>query len=234
MAIKTISRAQQLSKMSFKYRQAFWMFVCSHALQSAFLGRPRLTRDDDYDADYPVEVRSGRRILGASRPGQKIPTARRRTLCLLFHRGIDQVDRNFGNCSKNNRTPHSIVQARLMYISKWAFSIPLNVHNGALDGARPVAELDSALNQWLDSIPDHLRWDPNRQQEPFATQSACLYTGYYHVQIQIHRSFIPSPLNDAPLSSFTSLQPTPSIRVCRCDWQTASEAYSLLELIQNC
>ncbi|KAF7357828.1 Zn(2)-C6 fungal-type domain-containing protein [Mycena venus] len=37
------------------YTRIFWMFVCSDALMSAFLGKPRITRDDDYDIDYPVE-----------------------------------------------------------------------------------------------------------------------------------------------------------------------------------
>ncbi|EEB97207.1 hypothetical protein MPER_03521, partial [Moniliophthora perniciosa FA553] len=32
---------------------------------------------------------------------------------------------------------------------------------------RIVAELDSALNQWVDSIPEHLRWDPNREDNVF-------------------------------------------------------------------
>ncbi|KAJ7713453.1 hypothetical protein B0H14DRAFT_3016379 [Mycena olivaceomarginata] len=81
-----------------------------------------------------------------------------------------------------------------------------------------VTELDSLLNQWLKSIPDHLRWDPTREDEPFATQSACLYVCYYHVQIQIHRSFIPSPMNHSPLTSTF-----PALAICAnsarfCSW----------------
>lgn len=75
-----------------------------------------------------------------------------------------------------------------------------------------VTELDSALNKWVDSVPDHrmspishhvillsfipVRWDPNREDLDFFRQSALLYTHYYHLQILIHRPFIrkPSPL----------------------------------------
>ncbi|KAJ7186463.1 hypothetical protein C8R46DRAFT_1273061 [Mycena filopes] len=58
-----------------------------------------------------------------------------------------------------------------------------------------VAELDSALNTWVDSaIPAHLRWDPNRRDEVFFVQSAYLYCCYYNVQITIHRPFIPMPM----------------------------------------
>ncbi|KAF8207007.1 hypothetical protein K438DRAFT_1529803, partial [Mycena galopus ATCC 62051] len=87
---------------------------------------------------------------------------------------------------------------------------PCSALSNVLTGARTaVAELDFTLTHWLASIPPHLRWDPDREDEPFATQSASLYASYYHVQIQIHRSFIPSPINDAPLSSTF-----PSLAIC--------------------
>ncbi|KAG0702839.1 fungal-specific transcription factor domain-containing protein [Suillus ampliporus] len=70
-----------------------------------------------------------------------------------------------------------------------------------------VAELDSALNKWIDSVPDHLRWDPNRDINDFFLQSHTLYSSYYHVQILIHRPFIPSPRKPSPLSF-------PSLAIC--------------------
>jgi len=65
-----------------------------------------------------------------------------------------------------------------------------------------VAELDSALNKWFDDIPDHLRWDPSREDEIFSTQSTCTQTSYYQLRILIHRPFISS--KTSPLS-FSSL-----------------------------
>ncbi|KAG1729861.1 fungal-specific transcription factor domain-containing protein [Suillus paluster] len=70
-----------------------------------------------------------------------------------------------------------------------------------------VAELDSALNKWIDAVPDHLRWDPNRDINDFFLQSHSLYSSYYHVQILIHRPFIPSPRKPSPLSF-------PSLAIC--------------------
>ncbi|KAJ6507176.1 fungal-specific transcription factor domain-containing protein [Mycena vitilis] len=170
------------------YRRAFWMFVCSDALQSAFLGRPRLTRDDDYDVDYPVEVDD--EYWEHPDPAKRFRQPEGKPSVYSFIVVYIKLTEILGTAQK------------IIYSVKRAQRSP-----GWSQAA--VAELDSALNQWLDSIPDHLRWDPNRQEEPFATQSACLYTGYYHVQIQIHRSFIPSPLNDAPLSSTF-----PSLAIC--------------------
>ncbi|KAJ7607700.1 hypothetical protein FB45DRAFT_763887, partial [Roridomyces roridus] len=57
-----------------------------------------------------------------------------------------------------------------------------------------VAELDSALNAWVDDLPNHLQWEPNRMEDPnsiFFAQSVHLYCSYYHVQMTIHRPFIP-------------------------------------------
>ncbi|TCD69092.1 hypothetical protein EIP91_008734 [Steccherinum ochraceum] len=70
-----------------------------------------------------------------------------------------------------------------------------------------VAELDSALNKWIDSVPDHLRWDPHRENLLFLNQSAHLYAHYYQLQIAVHRPFIPSPRKPSPLSF-------PSLAIC--------------------
>ncbi|KAI0737556.1 fungal-specific transcription factor domain-containing protein [Daedaleopsis nitida] len=69
-----------------------------------------------------------------------------------------------------------------------------------------VADLDSALNRWVDTVPDHLRWDPNRSNRIFMNQSATLYANYYFLQICVHRPFIQSRKN----SEFTF----PSLAIC--------------------
>ena len=91
-----------------------------------------------------------------------------------------------------------------------------------------VAELDSALNKWVDSVPDHctfirivirrcsysgfasrfsVRWDPTREDDDSFNQSASCYALYYHIQILIHRPFIPTPTKPSPLSF-------PSLAIC--------------------
>lgn len=71
-----------------------------------------------------------------------------------------------------------------------------------------VAELDSAMNNWKDSLPPHrafllrfkspvylnvpriVQWDPTRQNAAFYYQSLTLHASYYYTQIQIHRPFL--------------------------------------------
>lgn len=47
-----------------------------------------------------------------------------------------------------------------------------------------------------------MRWDPNRENSLFFDQSATLYSTYYHVQILIHRPFIPS--RECSISGYAS------------------------------
>ncbi|KAJ7879609.1 fungal-specific transcription factor domain-containing protein [Mycena olivaceomarginata] len=188
------------------YTRVFWMFICSDTLMSAFHGKPRITRDDDYDIDYPV--------------GQSFDLFRMKWLLNMsliecddeWWEHPDPEQRFKQPAGKPSVYSYIVSYSKLMEIlgtaQKTIYSVKRS-QRGPGWGETAVADLDSALNQWLDSIPDHLRWDPNREDEPFAAQSACLYAAYYHVQIQIHRSFIPSPMNDAPLSSTF-----PSLAIC--------------------
>ncbi|KAG6861935.1 hypothetical protein C0995_009885 [Termitomyces sp. Mi166 len=55
-----------------------------------------------------------------------------------------------------------------------------------------IMDLDSKLNDWMDSVPDHrplmtrpVRWDPTSKNKLFLQQSATLYATYYHLQIFI-------------------------------------------------
>ena len=90
-----------------------------------------------------------------------------------------------------------------------------------------VTELDSALNEWHNSIPDHcefqniilkplrfsdraknpVRWDPRQENTEFLHQSAVLYANYYHLQIFVHRPFVSS----SPRPSHLSF---PSLAIC--------------------
>ena len=52
-----------------------------------------------------------------------------------------------------------------------------------------------------------VRWDPQRENPLFFNQSATLYSSYYHIQILVHRPFIPSPRKPSPLTF-------PSLAIC--------------------
>ncbi|KAK6974885.1 Zn(2)-C6 fungal-type domain-containing protein [Favolaschia claudopus] len=70
-----------------------------------------------------------------------------------------------------------------------------------------LVDLDSALNDWLNRVPEHLRWDPARENQLFFDQSVALHAAYFHLQILIHRPFIPMLRKSAT----TAL---PSLAIC--------------------
>ncbi|KIK54649.1 hypothetical protein GYMLUDRAFT_48563 [Collybiopsis luxurians FD-317 M1] len=55
---------------------------------------------------------------------------------------------------------------------------------------REVMKHDSALNEWLDSLPEHLRWDPHRADPIFLGQSVILHSTFYWVQTTLHKKFV--------------------------------------------
>jgi hypothetical protein len=48
-----------------------------------------------------------------------------------------------------------------------------------------IADLDSDLYAWLDSVPAHLKWDSEREDPEMFQQSAVLYCNYYFAQVSL-------------------------------------------------
>ncbi|KAJ6498264.1 fungal-specific transcription factor domain-containing protein [Mycena vulgaris] len=157
------------------WKRAFWVIVVMDRIGSSALGRACTTQYEDFDVELPIEC--------DDEFWENVDPAR------AFKQPAGRPSQiTFFNCF-----------IRLNNI--WAFSLKmlysLNKTKNLLavrDDAweeHIVAELDSALNGWVNSIPSHLRWDPNRRDDNFFDQSAYLYCTYYRVQMTIHRPFIP-------------------------------------------
>ncbi|KAL0068063.1 Gypsy retrotransposon integrase-like protein 1 [Marasmius tenuissimus] len=81
---------------------------------------------------------------------------------------------------------------------------------------RIVSEIDGLLNTWIDNVPAHLKWNPNRyhypgydpnEPNPFFNQSTVIYVTYYWAQIFVHKPFLSATLN--PVSPPTATTATP-------------------------
>ncbi|KAF8205851.1 fungal-specific transcription factor domain-containing protein [Mycena galopus ATCC 62051] len=55
-----------------------------------------------------------------------------------------------------------------------------------------ITELHFALNTWREHVPHHLQFDPPPEDQVFFDQSVALHTAFYHLQLLIHRSLIPT------------------------------------------
>ncbi|KAJ6504929.1 fungal-specific transcription factor domain-containing protein [Mycena vulgaris] len=157
------------------WKRAFWGIVCMDRLCSTILGRPCTTQYEDFDVELPLECddefweNEDPALAFKQPPGKPSQIA-------FFNSFI--------------RLTHILaVSLKMLYSLNKAKAL-LAVRDAAWE-EHIVAELDSALNSWVDTVPSHLRWDPNLRDDNFFDQSAFLYCTYYQVQMTIHRPFIP-------------------------------------------
>ncbi|TFK27934.1 hypothetical protein FA15DRAFT_653244 [Coprinopsis marcescibilis] len=173
------------------WKRAFWALIFIDRISSAALGRPCAIQDEDFDLEMPIECDDEYWECEDPEHRWKQPPGKPSLLTAFnIHLRLNQV------LSFSLRTIYSINKSKILlgFVGQqWEQHI--------------VSELDSALNKWVDSVPDHLRWDPTRENKEYFKQSVVLYTSYYHIQILIHRPFIPTPNKPSPLSF-------PSLAIC--------------------
>ncbi|KAJ3778645.1 fungal-specific transcription factor domain-containing protein [Lentinula raphanica] len=153
-------------------KRAFWVLVTLDKLTASFLGRPSAIHDEDIDADLPQQL----------------------------------SDEEWEDQEQSIEKP-SIVAAFISYIRlcdilDFALQTLYSTRKSQLIlglvgqdwREKVVYDLDSSLNEWINSLPNYLRSDLGKQSRGiFALQSAFLYTSYYHLQIYIHRPFLSKP-----------------------------------------
>ncbi|KAK1221321.1 Gypsy retrotransposon integrase-like protein 1 [Marasmius sp. AFHP31] len=191
------------------WKRAFWLLISIDLFMSAFLGRPRATTPDDFDCDLPSECDDEYWETPDPKQAFVQPTGKPSILSFFvtFIKLLDIV--GFGQ-----RTLYSVRKSEL-----WS-----GMGISGIDWKRKaVIELDSALNKFVDQIPDHLKWDPEMSDPVFFQQSALLHSTYHWVQIQVHRPFIPRPGQEPVL-------PFPSLAICS---NAARKIIHIMETLQN-
>ncbi|KAI0824058.1 fungal-specific transcription factor domain-containing protein [Trametes gibbosa] len=173
------------------WRRAFWTLLMFDRSVSFSLGRPCALQDEDFDVKPPIECDDEYWETGDPLTDFKQPTGKPSTVTFLnCHNQLLQI------LAFALRTIYSINKSKLRmgYVGhEWE--------------EHTVSELDSLLNKWIDTVPDHLRWDPDRESHIFLNQSAALYAKYYQLQIFVHRPFLPSTRKSSRLT-------LPSLAIC--------------------
>ncbi|KAJ7763334.1 fungal-specific transcription factor domain-containing protein [Mycena metata] len=176
-------------------KRAFWVLMYMDRLMSAGTGRTCALEETDVDVKMPIEC-DDEYWEHPTHPFQQPPGLPSKVV--FFNRIL--------------RLNHLLsFSMRLLY--------PLNKARAAFDfddafEETLVAELDSALNDWYEGIPAHLRWDPQRTDLVFFNQSVTLHCQYYHLQIYIHRRFIPSLRKSGPTGLPSLALCTSAARAC--------------------
>ncbi|KAJ7764189.1 fungal-specific transcription factor domain-containing protein [Mycena maculata] len=170
------------------WKRVFWVMVYMDRTISAAMGRTCAIQYDDFDLELPVEC-DDEYWEHPTQPFQQPPGVPSR---VAFFNSLLRLNNVLGF---SLRTLYPLNKVKILFsISEdWEEQV--------------VAELDSALNRWRDEVPAHLCWDPTRADALFFDQSVALHCAYYHLQILIHRPFIPMVRTSAP----TAL---PSLAIC--------------------
>ncbi|KAJ7202696.1 hypothetical protein C8J57DRAFT_1101876 [Mycena rebaudengoi] len=158
------------------YKRVFWMLVTTDMIISSFNGRPKITHRDDFDVDFPLECDD--EFFDQPNPVQPPGIPSSSAFLFIYLRLMDIYGR---------------IQYAIVRLNHSSSCIPVDLLLAIVSCERRNMRPGDALNSWLDTIPHHLRWDPNREDQVFLDQSAALYATYYHTQILIHWPFIPAP-----------------------------------------
>ncbi|KAF9075422.1 fungal-specific transcription factor domain-containing protein [Rhodocollybia butyracea] len=164
-------------------RRAFWVLVSLDRLISSFVGRPSAIRDEDFDVEPPLECddefweNPDNPELSFKQPPDRPPVVKAFISYLRICEILAFASRTLYSTKKSKSLLGLVGEA-------WEHKI--------------LSEIDTALSNWLSSVPEHLRYDSMQQNNVFFRQSVFLY---YNVQIQSHRPF----LQKASQASFHSL-----------------------------
>ncbi|KAI0628214.1 fungal-specific transcription factor domain-containing protein [Trametes polyzona] len=158
------------------WRRVFWVLLVYEWTTSYGLGRPCCLHEEEYDVTLPIECDDEYWISDDPERAFKQPPDKPSKVTYW-----NCTIRLFRIIAYTSRTIFSLRKSRAQMVNgdqQWE--------------DRVVAELDSELNRWMDTVPAHLRWNPNEPNELWLGQSASLCVGYHLVQMSVHRLFITS------------------------------------------
>ncbi|THU86599.1 hypothetical protein K435DRAFT_782796 [Dendrothele bispora CBS 962.96] len=188
------------------WKRAFWQLVVIDSRFCTLFGRPRGTSILDFDLDPLVDCDDEYWEAQGSMEAFAQPPGKPSTV-------------SYWNCYLRLIGIYGFAQLTIYAVRKSELGATMGIGNIEWY-EKAVMELDSALNQWVDSVPDHLKWENQKDTSSvFFSQSAILHQLYYWVQIQVHRMFIPRPGQSSGVLSFPSLEictnaARSAIRVC--------------------
>ncbi|VDC05656.1 unnamed protein product [Peniophora sp. CBMAI 1063] len=166
------------------YKRNFWMLVHLDRVLSSTMGRPCCIQEEDFDLDLPLCCDDEYIThVDPERVAQQPDGRPSYTSHFIWTLKLSQI---YG---LTLRTLYASTKARAHYNfagEDWT--------------TRTTAHLDSLLNDWAESIPVHLRWDPKRSDDLFFCQSAHLHLHYYMLRIMVHRQSLANP-EPTPTSS---------------------------------
>ncbi|KAH0827908.1 hypothetical protein J3R83DRAFT_3537 [Lanmaoa asiatica] len=179
------------------WKRAFWVLVLQDRLASAALGRPCCSGEEEFDAEFPLEIDDEYwETEDPEKAFQQPPGKPSKMAAFNSYLRLTKI------VAYAMRTIYALDRSKLLS-----------------SAARPrwqevLAQLNHAMTEWIDSVPKHLHWSPHIEDPLFSNQSATLYITYYLTQIIIYRPFLPTSLQSAMNITPHSNMPIPCIAIC--------------------
>ncbi|KAJ4498061.1 fungal-specific transcription factor domain-containing protein [Lentinula lateritia] len=157
------------------WKRAFWLLVILDRTGSASLGRPCSLGEEDYDLDLPLEVddefwATEDPTLAFQQPSG-LPS---RVTAFNAWIGITQI------VGFALRTLYAL-DPKKFFLGRRTLPEPEIL----------VKQLNIALDEWFNSLPEFLQWPVTTDDLIFSNQSASLHLSYHFAYILIYRTFIP-------------------------------------------
>ncbi|KAF7347300.1 Fungal-trans domain-containing protein [Mycena venus] len=154
------------------WKRAFWSFAALERMVCPCFGRRLGLHVEECDVEPPLEVDDECWDQEFALCAEKDPTENRKPSQVSFFVCDSRLGEIWGDAT------------RRLYASKKAKTL---MGWESLDWEqRTVADFDSIMNDFLDSIPTHLRWDPDSPpQGTFFDQSAILHVTYNYILIAV-------------------------------------------------
>ncbi|KAJ7865649.1 fungal-specific transcription factor domain-containing protein [Mycena olivaceomarginata] len=151
------------------WKRAFWVFVTVERKLSLCMGRPAGLHADDYDPAPPLQVDDEYWDQGFTQPlGNPSQLS-----YFVYQLRLFEI---YGDVLRRLHDPRKSKTPSL---------------NGPAWERHTVSEFNAAMDEFLKSLPPHLRWDPeNPPQGTFFDQSATLHISYNYIFLSIHRPYI--------------------------------------------
>lgn len=166
-------------------RQIWWACFLGDRYGSFYMGRPIMIRDGDYDTPLPdIDPEEDRQPW---QPLQGVDNA-------IYHPAPGRIMSVFCAASRL----HAIVGAIIAKV------YPVQPPPGE-SRQTIVTDLESRLDQWYITLPDHLRYEPAARKATPPPQVLFLHIRYWGAVLLLHRALIPNWKRLEEASSKSSL-----------------------------
>lgn len=166
------------------FKRAFWVLFCLDRFESAMLGRPCSIGDEHFDAELPLEVDD--EFWQSQDPAE----------CFRQPLGRPPLVSSFNLWIRLMQITSRVLRTNY---STGNLQLPMLLDTGMAQ--RELQAINKAMTEWVNSVPDHLKWSTSMTDETFSTQSATLYTSYYYLQLLLYRPFLKPPSSSVASTS---------------------------------